>query len=356
MTLARASESGDVARLIQATDFLRLPSIAPSGLSRYKESSYKEWHHFLIHDGQRLLLINFSMSAEPVVAGGAQTWVGRLKLLEHDGATFDGDIVIFAAEQLRATAGGMDVGFGPSAIRFAGGRYELSLELEQEATQIELTLVPASLPMLTNNLALVPGRPLCWLAVNRLHAWGVVRRRGVTSRFQGAPAYHDHNWGDFRWGDDFTWEWGTLIARETFGLSMVRITDRARTRVTLQCVQLWRGAQLVHIFRDRELEIEHSGRVRLERIFKLPRVLALLHPDTATDVPAHVTVRCRSEGLDLRVELELTALAQILMPDELARDSITILNQCLMQATLHGKVGSETIAMRGPGVFEFIRQ
>ena len=157
-------------------------------------------------------------------------------------------MAVFPPAEVRARAGSVDVAFGRSAIRFADGRYELSIFLPDVDVGIELSVVPETLPLLTNNLALTDGRPLCWLATHSLRAWGVVRCRDVLQTYEGAPAYHDHNWGYFRWGDDFAWEWGTLLhdrKQNPYSLSFVRIMDRARLRVTVASVYLWEGARLL---------------------------------------------------------------------------------------------------------------
>lgn len=341
----------DVARAIQATDYLRRPNTPLPGLG-----AHKEWHHFLIYDGAYMLLLNFSLSEEQTGAAPQEQTMGRFKLLEYD-AEFSGCIELFQPSQLRAQAGAVDVRFGANSIAFVNGQYELSLELEEGKTRIELSLVPHSMPILTNNLALAVGHPLSWLVVPRLRAWGLVQRGGNSRRLQDAPTYHDHNWGYFRWGDDFTWEWGTVIAPDLDGWSfnMVRITNRARTKVLLQSFYLWHGPRLVRAFRDREMEIVFSGTARPLRVFKLPHVMGLLHPDVATDVPPRVSVRCGRGSDHVSAELELTALAQILMPDECESDTVTILNQCMMQVKLTGIVDQDHVQMEAPGVFEFIR-
>lgn len=351
--MATHARAAATQRLIEATDFLRLPCI--SAVATRSAAPYKEWHHFLIQDGEHLLLVNFSVSEEPLAVDGPCTWVGRLTWLECNGTTFRGDMLVFPSERLRLSAGALHVGFGANAIRFENGRYELSLELEDGDTLIELTLVPGSPPVLTNNLSLAPGRPLCWLAVHRLAAWGLVRHRGTTRHLRGAPAYHDHNWGRFAWGDDFTWEWGTLLAEGPVGLSLVRLTDRARSRSTLRSIQLWHGAEVLHAFQDEEVVIEHHGRARPSHVFKRPGPMALLHPDTALDVPVRIEIVCRSEDASLRMSLELRALAQLLMPDELGRDTVTVLNQCVMDVTLDARVRGTTIHTEAPGVVELIR-
>jgi hypothetical protein len=338
-------------RLVRAMDFLRRPSTPLPNLC-----AHKEWHHFLVCAPELLLLVNFSLSEEPRPDGRGERTVGRLKVLVR-GASWDGDIDVFEAHELRAQAGRIDVAFGPHAIRFDGDRYRLSLALREHAIAVDLTLAPAAAPLLIQHVRLAVGKPLSWVMVPRLVAAGTVTGGGRVHRLDGAPAYHDHNWGYFGWGDDFTWEWGTALPAPTerWSVALVRTTDRARFRAGLQALYLWRGERLARIFRGDELSIVHEGAARPRAIFKVPRVMALLEPGSAVDVPSRVVVRGRAQEAELELVIDVIDLAQILMPDEEGLRSVTTLNQVFGRVRVDGQVGSERVRVDAPGVFEFIR-
>jgi hypothetical protein len=331
-------------------DFLRRPDEPLPGLS-----AHKEWHHFLVDAPGLLLLVNFSLSEEPAAQG--ERTVGRLKVLVRGPSSWDGDIDVYEASALRARAGRVDVRFGPHHIRFDGERYRLSLALREHAVAVDLALTPTSAPLLIQNVRLAPGKPLSWVMVPRLLASGSVTVRGHVHRLDGEPAYHDHNWGYFGWGDDFTWEWGTLLPApsERWSAAIVRTTDRGRARAGLAALYLWRGERLARILRGDELSITHEGAARPARIFKVPRVMALLEPGLAADVPARMSVRGRAPGAAVDLTVDVADLAQILMPDEEGSASVTTLNQAYGRATLRGHVDGEDLSVEAPGVFEFIR-
>src|SRR5690606_5897731 len=52
----------------------------------------------------------------------------------------------------------------------------------------------------------------------------------TTVPFEGAGAYHDHNWGRWYWGDEIAWDWGCLLASDGTSIVFARTTDRARRR------------------------------------------------------------------------------------------------------------------------------
>ena len=241
----------------------------------------------------------------------------QLKVLVR-GASWDGDIDVFQSHEVHAQAGCIDIVFGQGSIRFAGDRYRLSLALREHHIAVDLELLPTVAPLLIQHVRLAANKPLSWMMVPRLVATGSVTVAGREHRIDGAPAYHDHNWGYFGWGDDFTWEWGTALPTPTekWSVALVRTTDRGRFRAGLQALYLWRGGRLARILRGDELSMVHQGAVRPQAIFKVPRVMALVEPGTAD--------RCARAGGSARrcargrahVVIDVVDLAQILMPDE----------------------------------------
>ena len=73
---------------------------------------------------------------------------------------------------------------------------------------MDLVLHPMSMPGRAPNLTREDGPPIHWVVIPRLRAEGTIEIDGVVHHLQNAPAYHDHNWGYWSWGDDFAWEWG----------------------------------------------------------------------------------------------------------------------------------------------------
>lgn len=341
-----------IGHLVRSTDYLRRPSVPLPGLC-----AHKEWHHFLVDAPGLFLLVNMSVSEEPRLDGGGERSVGRLKVLVR-GEGWDGDIEVFEADAIGAQAGRIDLAFGDDRVRFKDGRYRISLALRERDLRAELELTPRALPLLVEHVILVPGKPLSWVMVPRLSASGAVLWNGRRYPIDGAAAYHDHNWGYFRWGDDFTWEWATALPRDPvcpWSVAIVRTTDRARSRLVIQALYLWRGERLGRMFRGDELTFTCTGAARGAPILKVPRVMAMLEPGTAADVPRRIEVSARSGSAHVEVDIGVVDFAQILMPDEEGRRSVTILNQCFATLSLRGELDGERIEMEGSAVFEFIR-
>ena len=169
--------------------------------------------------------------------------------------------------------GGSRRDLGPCSLTLVDGAYELSVELPAIRVRAKLRLVPASTPFVVNNQPLAPGSRLSWLFVPRLEAHGCVWVGDTRVSLRGAPAYHDHNWGRFRWGDDFGWVWGSVLperSTDPWTIVFMRMTDRFRRRATRQGLYVWHGRDAVAMWRDGTVAVEQEG---------------LLAPRTHTDAP-----------------------------------------------------------------------
>ena len=74
-----------------------------------------------------------------------------------------------------------------------------------------LRFYPLARPAVASSVRLSGRERMRWLAVPRLAADGEITVSGRTFTLKNAPAYHDRNWGHFRWGEDYSWEWATIL-------------------------------------------------------------------------------------------------------------------------------------------------
>src|SRR5262245_19152644 len=214
------------ARLLAGADYFRR---SPSRLGGRR--GHKEWHHFLVHAPGMDLLINFNLIDDEWAEAPGRTEVARLVAIAR-GETWEGDVERFEADEVEVTAGRIDARFGPNALRFADGAYRVTVALRERPLTADLEFTPVTRPALSLNQPLTGSRRLSWLFVPRLHATGTVTVGGKAARIEGSPAYHDHNWGHFLWGDDFSWEWGSAHPQDAaspWSLVHVRMVDRARS-------------------------------------------------------------------------------------------------------------------------------
>jgi hypothetical protein len=228
--------------------------------------------------------------------------------------------------------------------------------MRRQPIALDLTLEPLTLPTQANNLQVDNCPPIQWLVVPRLRANGWVSVAGRKYRLRDATAYHDHNWGSFRWGKNFAWEWGYAApdtAHNPWTLVFVRLLDRAHLTDLMQAFFLWKGAQQIRVFRGRELTVWHEGLLRPSRVFKLPRVMALACPANVTDVPRRLEARARRGRDGLDVSFETRDVAQVIIPND-EDTGVTIIHEVAGDVTVSGRVDGETLSISGPSIFEFL--
>ncbi|MCB9665082.1 MAG: hypothetical protein H6732_13290 [Alphaproteobacteria bacterium] len=317
---------------------------------------WKEWHHFVVHAPGLHLLVNFSL-VDDLYGGGPGDHAHRVILLAHTDR-WRGDAVRVPRAEVRLTGGGLDARFGPHQMGWTQDRYHVVAALPDGSLRVDVQLVPASIPVYSTNQTLAADRTLSWFFLSRLVATGTVEVAGERFTLDGVTAYHDHNWGDFRWGDDFCWEWASALPEDgadPWSTVLMRLTDRARTRVRAQGLFLFHHGQPVRFFRDREVRFELDGRLRFDRRLRVPRVMGLLAGGHASEVPGRVRVVGRSLGDEVQLDFEVGDLCQVIMPNETDHTGVTVLNETIGRARVAGRVRHLDVASTGPGVFEFIR-
>jgi hypothetical protein len=341
-----------LAPLLASTDYFRR---SPSRLGGRGE--HKEWQHFLVHTEAAHLLVNFSLIDAPPGSGTRRPEVARLIVLARRHG-WEGDVELFEDSEVEVTAGRIDARFGGNTLRFVEGTYRLTIALREHPLQAELELRPTTLPALSANQPFTLERRLSWLFVPRLLARGTLTLDGHTVHVNDAPTYHDHNWGHFLWGDDFSWEWGSVLPRDTnnpWSAVHVRMADRGRSVARYQGLFLWHGGEPLRVFRDEELRVSAPCCFRISRPFTVPRVMALLAPGAAADLPATLEISARGQGDTLQLAFHPEDAARIVTPSEAHAERVTIIHEVLGRVELHGRVRGEQVTMEGTGVFEFVR-
>lgn len=350
-----------IGRLIVAMDRCYGPSgvaSRPAG----EDMGWKEWHHFCVVARGVHVIVNFNLGADLRPAARVGARVARVIALVRDvGVGWDGAVetIDAAAGTVRAPPGWLDLAFGDNTLTLDEGGFRIAMTLRKGAIRIRLALRPLAAPLRSLGTRIGAGI-LHWVVVPSLLATGEVVVEGRVHRIEQAPAYHDHNWGWWGWGDDFAWQWGFALPDEApedlgqrWSLVYSRMTDRARTRDVDRKLYLWEGAQLRRLFSERQVAIAPRGRLRPGRIPKFPPMMRLLCPGEGCDVPAELEVRAEDGGDRLGFCFTPEDLGQIVIPDERGL-GVTIINEVSGRLTLEGEVRGRALSARGHGVFEFL--
>jgi hypothetical protein len=310
---------------------------------------HKEWHHFVVHAGGFRLIVNFSLDDRS--DDSAYRVIALVRNEEWTGAVEE-----FASADCEVRSGRVAARFGSCEFALADGAYELSVWLPAIRLHAQVRLVPVSTPFVVNNQPLASGARLSWLFVPRLEAHGHVWIGNTRVGLRGAPAYHDHNWGRFRWGADFGWEWGSVLPRhlsDPWSIVCMRMTDRRRRHATRQALYAWYEHEPAALWRDAAMTMEHEGFLRQAPALTLPSVMRLLRAGTASDVPALIRITGRGQdALEMRFEPE--EYVRIVVPDETDPMGVVVLNEVSGRITAKGRIGERELDLEATGVFELL--
>jgi len=319
---------------------------------------HKEWHHFCVFDARVEMLANWSLMDGVQTGASVVGEVPRVVALARDAAGWVGDVDRFEPAEVEVRAGDTEARFGPHRMALGGRAYELDVALRSGELQAELRCEPLATPAITNNVPLAFGGTIRWLIVPRLRVDGVVTLRGRRHRIEGALGYHDHNWGPFRWGADFAWDWAIALPDEAstpWSVVLTRLTDRGRLRSISDGLLLWEDHALVRGFRGEQVRIESHGRLRCAtRPLRVPRAAWLASSGESSPAPDRYVVRATGGGDRLDFVLHARDAAQIAIPNDGDADGLTLLTEVHARAAVEGRVRGRSVAFEGPALLELI--
>jgi hypothetical protein len=198
--------------------------------------SWGEWHYFNVlgDGGSRWYYLSYIIGGE--IPNGE--WGGQVLLAarEAGGETRRYSLRV-PGEQVRFSTERPDLDIGPATVRLTrDARYEVRAELPAERggppARVRLEVTPEPFAYFPGS-TLVAGAFASGYAVPALRgsASGSICVGTRCERFDGAQAYHDHNWGVWQ---GVTWEWGAARAGAyTLLYGRVNVPDTVSTRPPL---------------------------------------------------------------------------------------------------------------------------
>lgn len=335
--------------VLPRTDFLRAPVLAAA-----RAEQFKEWHHYVVHRPGWRLIVNFSLTSE-IRPGHAPRLVPRVIVIAH-AERWTGVVERFDCEPIiAADLGTLTVGANRMTVSPDG--YRVVIDMPEHGIHGDLHLTPTSRPFVVNNQPVGDGR-LSWLFVPRLAADGWFRIDGREQRLSGAVAYHDHNWGRFRWGDDFGWEWASVLPAtpdDPWSFVFMRMTDRHRLRSLSQALYVWHHNEPAAMFRGAAVTARSTGLLGRPPDCTLPPAMRLVLGGDATDVPAAMEITATRSDDVVRAELRTESYARLAQPSEVHLDRSVVLAECSGTASVSGRINGDNIDFSGVGVLEILR-
>jgi hypothetical protein len=335
--------------LLVRNDFLRAPVLATAS-----PTGFKEWHHFVIHGRDLRLLINFSLNIE--VFGADEVRLAPRVIVIAHGADWTGAVERFDGRALNVSADLGELTIGSSRMTVLPDGYRVTIDLPDNDIRGELHFTSASRPFVVRNQPLGDGR-ISWLFVPRLRADGWLRIGGREHLVDDDLAYHDHNWGRFRWGDDFGWTWGTILPTEPgnpWSMVFLQTTDRSRLRCLSQAFYVWHHDEPAAIFRHAAVQTRSDGRLARTADCTLPPTMRLLLDGEVPGVPELFHVTATRAGDRVHAEFRSHSYARLAQPSEVRLDRSTVLCETSGTTRTSGTINGENFDFVGTGVFEFL--
>lgn len=342
------TETAGMATSIVRTSFLRRP--------RRGRQGHREWLHFSINDGHTTLILNASVTDDTRHGLDRSTERGRVVALLHDGNTWSGGTEDFAASDLDVRGGTLFIRLGTTTVDFVGGAFRITGGLREAGMRFDLVLRPDAFPSLASEVPLADrDETINWAVVPALRASGWIESEHGRRTFDGAAAYHDHNWGYFS-HRDFAWQWGYALPSEPKARTAVvltRLLDGTQASSMMQALLLWKDGRQHRVFREREVELRTEGLLRPADRFVVPKKAKLLTHGTTTDIPRRLSFSARGRGDAVEGTFVPSHVAEIVVPNEHDLGS-TLIREVVGSLSVEGVVRGEAFALSGCAVVEWL--
>ena len=347
------STAAQQAGLIERVEALRIP-VPPQPAS----DDWKDWYHFvLLHaaSGWRAI-VNVNL------AGGGDAAELQYTLVIH--APGEPSRQHGASRSLPWRAG--MVRARPLAIRSD----EVELVFDQQVfglrvqprgldLGIALHARPDATPLLVTEGSAFGSGFIGWgllpglLARGELWAWG--QKAAITHDWF---CYQDHNFGRFRWGDDFGWEWMVAHVQAPQQPAITVVVDlrcdRTHRRGGLPYLFILVGRELRKVFLGPSMTIRWiwSDSVRLPP--RLPGAMATLLGGRTEREPVAVQIEAADERDRFSLRLAVDAHLQIVAADN-AGSGHTRIGEASGAVSIRLRLGETELEAHGLGYAEFTR-
>jgi hypothetical protein len=314
--------------------------------------AYKDWFHLNFADPETgtIGLLNVSLHGSPwdprsramglvLVHSPKSGWQSHVEIMAYSGANLSESAIALhdialAVDRPRGTIHASSLG--------ASNRFHARLRAEAASQPIDFE---QEMPLGSGWIS--------WYLVSNLHLNGEWTFHGRRTLLKNAPAYHDHNWGRWHWGDDFGWEWGCFLkGASDLSIVFARTTDRAH--------RSWEEPYLIaevnstrRCFLPENIEVEFEGRFD-SQLHRIPGAMATLHQEMAEPrLPAGVTIHAQQGADELAISFAARAGAQFIAADPALR-GYSFIHEMVGEYRVSGTLRGAHLDDHGSAVFEYV--
>jgi hypothetical protein len=326
---------------------------------REDSDSFKEWYHVNILDDVLGIdtLVNFSLTGNPFAPDQGEA--ATIVLVHERGKGWSGNLDQYDGLAATFSELSTNVAMGSSRLHWRDGSFFLDAALRDGSIVLSCELIPKTEPMMIWKNTPVGSGHINWLIVPWLEAKGFLSVGERHFKFEDARAYHDHNWGHWRWGENFAWDWGFSSrlghAADGEAISFVydRTTNLQRSDKREHTLAVWKGKRLLKLFTRRNIEYIRSRQFDPRKIGRVPGVMNLANQGQVLSVPAKVEIRAKENRDWLNISFCVEAARQIAVPAEIGVRTVE-LNESYGHVMLIGQIGKMPLELEGSACFEFV--
>lgn len=311
-------------QLLARVEALRIPLDDPAS-----PIDWKDWYHFLLLDrqGKVRILVNMTLVGRPeqgeiqvsFLVNLASEYLVPEYRVDAPMATF-GTALSFPwrsemvrRNPLRLQANGvlLSIDGKHSTLEVQDQRMQLSIRCQAEAEAMPL-LVTEDSPFGSGFIGwgLVPGLQV----MGELSVGG--RNFSIDREWF---AYHDRNFGRFRWGEDIGWEWFVAFAICDDGRQMTLVLDQRTNKdhslKGLPYIFVYLGQDLHKVFLGSSLAIHWEWSRSPVTPVRLPGIMASLFADRTLKVPKTLQVEAADEQDRLLLNVDFETAIELVVPD-----------------------------------------
>lgn len=332
-----------------------LDTLRPPSSVEPNASAYKDWLHLNFADPQTgaIGLINTSLHGPPWEEQGRAVGVALAHFPQFG---WKSHVEILPSSQANIAPASISLRDIAVAMDPRTSRIHVSSRGSSNPIQAHFTVEPRGAPLDFEREMPLGSGWISWRLISDMSLGGEWTVQEHPQILQNAPAYHDHNWGRWHWGDDFGWEWGCFLRnpahRSGAAFVFARTTDRTHRRLGKPFLAVDHPSAHRRFGAD-SITVDTRGQLDVP-LHRIPGGMAALHQEMAEpSLPASVRIRA-AQGADSVVILFVgRAAAQIITADPYT-GGYSFIHEIVGEYSSSGHLGNVTLETSGYAVFEYV--
>ncbi|MDJ0509955.1 MAG: hypothetical protein QNJ64_11950 [Crocosphaera sp.] len=135
--------------------------------------------------------------------------------------------------------------------------------------------------------------------------------------------YHDRNFGRFRWGEDFGWEWFVAFLTDDkgqiFTLVLDKRTNKNHSFSGVAYIFVYQENQLIKTFLGQSLAINWQWTNSPKKPLRLPGIMASLFSERSLKMPQGLEIIASDSQDNLTLNIQFDAATELIIPENQAR-------------------------------------